>query len=55
MGYIILAKQLEKIRQLTENIDRELIELLWLPGGIQMTTWMNGQPQTVVIDDDGNI
>jgi hypothetical protein len=53
MGFIVLDKQLQAIKRLTENTNGELIELLWLSGGIQLTTWKSGQPQTVIINDDG--
>jgi hypothetical protein len=54
MGYIVLPAQLRAINRLTEGANIESIELLWLPGVIQLTIWTDGIADLLRIDEDGN-
>lgn len=54
MGYIVFKRQLEKIKELTDDSKIESVELLWLPGGIQLMIWTTmGAQRTYLIDEDG--
>lgn len=53
MGYIVLASQLRALERITNNKEIDSISLLWLPGHIQVITWIHGQHQTYRIDEDG--
>lgn len=54
MGYRLLEKQLRAIQELTQQ-PTDSLELLWLPGMVQVVIWdKRGKHETYKIDEDGN-
>lgn len=54
MGWVILPAQLEQINQLVAE-HHDSLELLWLPGVIQVTIWTDGIAGRYQIDEDGGL
>lgn len=56
MGYIVLDKQLQMIKQLTNRTDIDSVELLWLAAGVELLIWTKaGEDFTFLINKDGEV
>jgi hypothetical protein len=56
VGYIVLAKQLKTINELTNDRPVDSLDLLWMPGHLQLTVWDNVGNYTIHrINEDGQV